>query len=215
MVLDKQHCHKFVALGDVDGDGQTEVVTGGYYNDGVRNIAQLIEWNGANLAVDRLAGWYWTGNTVINSVAVGDADNDGETEVVTGGYYNDGPRNVAQLIEWNGANLAVDRLTGWYWTGNTVINLVAVGDADNDGQTEVVTGGYYNDGTRNNAQLIIWSGSGLAAENIKTWYWTGNTAINSVAVGDVVGDSLAEVVAGGAFYDGTRLNSQLTVWGMT
>ena len=24
--------------------------------------------------------------------------------------YNDGARNVAQLVEWNGANLAVDRL---------------------------------------------------------------------------------------------------------
>ena len=42
-----------VALGDVDGDGQVEVVTGGYYNDGVRNVAQLIEWNGLNLSVDR------------------------------------------------------------------------------------------------------------------------------------------------------------------
>ena len=203
-----------VALGDVDNDMVIEVVTGGYYNDGVRNIAQLVEWNGANLAVDRLTTWYWTGNTVINSVAIGDVDGDGQTEVVTGGYFNDGTRNNAQLVEWVGSSLAVDRLTGWYWTGNTAVNSVGIGDVDGDGQTEVVTGGYFNDGTRNNAQLIIWSGSSLAVENIKTWYWTGNTTINSVTVGDVIGDSLKEIVAGGAFFDGTRLNSQLTVWGM-
>ena len=40
---------------------------------------------------------------------------------MTGGSYFDGIRNNAQLVEWSGSNLAVDRLTGWYWTGNTVL----------------------------------------------------------------------------------------------
>ena len=58
-----------------------------------------------------------------------------------------------------------------------------------DGQTEVVIGGQFNENTRNNAQLVVWSGSSLAAENIKNWYWTGNTTINSVAMADVFGDT--------------------------
>ena len=203
-----------VAIGDADNDGQTEIVTAGYYNDATRNVAQLIEWNGATLTVDRLTGWYWTSNTVINSVAIGDVDGDGQTEVVTGGYFNDNSRNVAQLIEWNGANLSVDRLTGWYWTSNTVINSVAIGDVDSDGQTEVVTGGYYNDGTRNTAQLIEWAGFNLAVDRLTGWYWTSNTAINSVAIGDVENDTQNEVVTGGYYNDGTRNIAQLTVWGM-
>ncbi len=108
----------------------------------------------------------------------------------------------------------MDRLAGWYWAGNTAIKSVAIGDVDSDGQPELVTGGQYNDGSRDVAQLKIWSGSSIAFENVKTWYWTGNTTINSLSVVDVNGDSSTEIVAGGTFYDGTRLNSQLTVWGM-
>ena len=204
-----------VALGDVDGDSQVEIVTGGYYFDGIRLVAQLVEWNGLNLSVDRLAGWYWTNNTAVNSVAVGDVNNDGQIEIVTGGYYYDGTRNVAQLVVWNGSNLGGIRPMVWYWTGNTVANSVALGDVDGDGQLEIVTGGYYFDGTRNNAQMIVWSGSNFAVENVRTWYWTGDTVINSVAAGDVNGNYLAEIVTGGAYFDGTRLNAQLTVWGMS
>ena len=201
-----------VAVGNLDSDNQIEVVTGGYYFDGYRNVAQLCVWSGSSLALENAKAWFWTGNTAINSVALGDIDNDGATEIVTGGYYFDGIRNNAQIVELSGPNLTVDRIAGWYWTDNTAINSVAVWDVDSDGYKEVVSGGYYNDGVRDVAQLCVWNGPNLALENVRTWYWTSNTSINSVVVGDVDDDSQIEIVTGGYFNDGAKDTAQLVVW---
>ena len=43
--------------------------------------------------------------------------------------------------------LSVDRLTSWYWTDDTQITSMALGDVDGDGQIEVVTAGHFFDGT--------------------------------------------------------------------
>ena len=134
---------------------------------------------------------------------------------MTGGYYYDGSRNIAQVVEWVGSGLAADRLTVWSWLSGTVMNSLALGDVDGDGQVEVVTGGHYFDGTRNIAQMVVCSGSTLAFENIKSWYWIGNTTINSLAIDNVDGDAFEEIVTGGAYYDGARWISQFTVWGTT
>ena len=74
---------------------------------------------------------------------------------------------------------------------------------------------YHNDGTRNRAQLCVWDGSTLALEEVTTWYWTGNTYINSVAVADVDGDGQTEIVTGGLCYVFPNRNAQLCVWGFT
>ena len=62
------------------------------------------------LRLKRLTGWYWTGNTVINSVAVVMLMVTVKSKLLPADTIIDGTRNNAQLIEWNGANLAVDRL---------------------------------------------------------------------------------------------------------
>ena len=146
-----------VALGNVDGDGQIEIVTGGYYFDGIRKVAQLVEWNGANLLVDRLNRFgSEIGNTTVSTVAIGDVDGEGQAEIVTGGRFNDGSRDVAQLFVWNGADLTLNDEKSWYWTGDTAVFSVAICNVDGDGEVEIITGGYFYDGSRGVAQLVVW-----------------------------------------------------------
>ena len=201
-----------VVEGDVDSDGSPEIVTGGYYYDDTREVAQLAVWNGSTLELEGVTAWYWTGNTTITSVAIEDVDGDSQVEIVTAGCYHDGFRKVAQLAIWDGATLSLENVKTWYWVGDTCINCVAIGDIDYDGTTEIITGGYHNDGTRNVAQLAVWDGQTLSLEGVTFWYWVGDTRITSVAIGDVEEDALNEIVTGGYYYDGAQDVAQLAVW---
>jgi hypothetical protein len=196
---------------DVDNDGSTEIATGGYYFDGIRDVAQLVVWDGSTLAVDRLTTWFWTNNTRINSVAVGNLDEDEALEIITGGYYYDNTRKIAQLVVWDGSTLAVEGICTWYWTGDTEINSVKIADIDSDGLAEIVTGGYFNDGVRDVAQLVVWDAGTLSPLRLTTWYWTGDTCINSVDLENLDGDDQLEIVTGGYYTDGRR-TAQLVVW---
>jgi hypothetical protein len=201
-----------VAVGDVVGDGRNEIVTGGTYFDGTRWIAQLHVWNGTTLTPLNVVTWYWTSNTQISSIAIGDVDGDGRNEIVTGGTYFDNTRYVAQLHVWNGSTLAVERVQTWFWNSNTNINSVAVGNFTGGTGLEIVTGGAYFDGTRYVAQLHVWNGSTLAVEKVQTWFWAGDTNIASVAIASLTGGTSQSIVTGGSFNDGTRNNAQLFIW---
>jgi hypothetical protein len=110
-------------VGDVDGDGTLEIGIGSY---GGTPGGWLFEWDGSEY-VQVWHGEYPGQEPVIESVAVGDADNDGAVE------FCFGTGNV-HVIGWNG--------TGYYeeatLTGPT--NMLAgliIGDCDTDGQNEI------------------------------------------------------------------------------
>jgi hypothetical protein len=201
-----------MTTGDVDGDGQVEIVTGGSFFDGYRWLAQLIVWNGSTLVAEKVTNWYWTNSTQISSVAVANITGGVGLEIVTGGAFFDATRWNAQLIVWNGSTLVAQKVTTWYWTSDTYINSVAVANISRSTSLSIVTGGAFNDSLRSNAQLIVWNASSLAVERLTSWYWTSNTEITSVGIANVTGGTALSIVTGGSFFDATRLNSQLIVW---
>lgn len=193
-----------VCYGDVDDDGQPEIVSGGCFEFGK---AQLAVWDADTLAFENVCSWYWGGSTFIRSVAIGDVDADGDTEIITGGHFAVGSQYVAQLCVWNGETLELENVKVWQWTATTHINSIAVVDIDNDGSLEIITGGFYRDGTFANAQLCVWDGATLDLEKVRTWNWGVDTSIFTLSVGDVDSDGSLEVVTGGIC-----ASAQLCVW---
>jgi hypothetical protein len=103
------------------------------------------------------------------------------------------------------------KFSNWYWTNDTNAAGIAVGDANNDGINDVVVVGYYNNGNGWSSQLHVLNSATYAIESFGSWNWGPNSQITSVAIGDVNGDGLNEVVTGGSYYDGTNWNSLVTV----
>jgi len=192
-----------VALGELDGE--VKIATANYFYDGVKYWGQVGIWSyGSDLTLEDSEEWESVGNTVAYGVFIDD------DKIYTVGYSNDGSRDRGQLRVWS-SSLSVEDSEEWYTGDDTRAYGVFVADVDGDGEKDVVTGGRAYDGTRNKAQLRVWSQSSpLTLEDSEEWYDADSTGIAEVFVADLDGDGVNEILTAG--YGNNYQLLQLIAW---
>jgi hypothetical protein len=211
----------FVA--DVDGDGVLEIITGGYtYNlaNGTRASPaaplKIWSWNGQNLTLEKSYNWSTSGNAIIICVFAGDANGDGETEIITAGGITNATGNYAQLRiwRWDGETLAL-KTSCEQALYRFSISSVFIKDVDADGTPEILTcGRSYGADASSKAQLSVWhwDGDSLVLNETVEWCATSEASANSVYASDVNDDGVIEILTGGFDNDLNNSAGQLKIW---
>lgn len=185
------------ALGDLDGDGDLEIVWIGfdrrihaYHHDGVPVNSWPIYRYGPDHDNLLRGGW--------SSPALGDIDGDGLPEVIVatdsppwdGLSAPDYSKGTVWAINGDSSNVP-----GWpVTTDNDIQSSLALGDIDGDGQLEVVVGSGLPASGGNGHKVYVWNGDGSVAGGWpKT---TDGDMLASQALADLDGDGSLEVIIG-------------------
>jgi hypothetical protein len=227
-----------IFVADLDGVGNLEIVTAGTLRENSTRKAQLCVWSWDGFSLDLLekSTWCAENNSAANSVYVYDLDDDGFMDIITGGYDNDLINSSGQLRiwSWDGIELGLRANREWravegvYGTtitgdpmGNTLVNNLKVGDVDNDGVAEIVTGGFAFNGEKIMGQISIWNwwGETVSLEEQHEWVTEDITEIKAMYIADVNDDGQLDIISSGATAvfggfsaDAPPESAQLRIW---
>jgi hypothetical protein len=197
-----------MAVADVNGDGKLDVVIGNLCSDSRNQCsaasADVLLGNGDGTfqsAVSYNTGMY------VASVAIADVNGDGHPDiVVTGSCVGCSSNGDVAVLLNNGDGTFQSPVD--YSSGGTSPSSVAIGDVNGDGKPDIVVTNWCLTGNKScltGVDVRLNNGDGTFQSPVG--YRTGDWRNNSVAIADVNGDGIPDLVIG----DWTRcLNCKTT-----
>ncbi|MDH4157685.1 MAG: VCBS repeat-containing protein, partial [candidate division Zixibacteria bacterium] len=183
------------AVGDIDGDGKTEIVAGSSADSS----------NPAFVSAYRSDGSLMKGSTFMAlysrfgaNVAAADFDGDGKAEIIVGAGANS--KNAAQVrvFSYDGGTIRDKGINLIAFAGGGGVN-VAAGDVDGDGTPELITaaGASPDAAAEIRAWKIDTSGSSWSVQDTGVDFvaFAGRYGAY-VTTGDINGDGTSEIIAG-------------------
>jgi uncharacterized repeat protein (TIGR01451 family) len=196
-----------VACGDVDGDARADIVTGAGHGGGPH--VRVFSLAGG---LTEVASFYAYDPTFTGGVrvAAGDVDGDGRAEIVTGAGPGSGPHVRVFNLAGGLTEVATFYAYDPTFTGGV---FVATGDVTGDGRADIVTGAGAGGGPQVRAFDLAGGGpSEVASFSAYDPTFRGDV---TVALGDLTGDGVAEIVTGAGAGGGPHVRVVNLAGGLT
>ena len=179
----------FVAMGDLNGDGKSDVVTANRYSNDVSVLLNTTE-TGSATASFAVKTQFATG-TSPRCVALGDINGDGKLDIATADYNSTGYVSVLLNTTEIGATTPTFAAKRDFSTG-TSSQSVALADINGDGKLDLIVA---NTGSNNVSVLLNTTATGATTASFaaRQNFATGGSPV-SVAVGDFNADGKVDVV---------------------
>jgi hypothetical protein len=171
--------------------------------------------SGLNLEWEQHWETYGVGGTCnfgTHNFFVGDIDQDGVIELVTGGLkYEDPDYTYLELFaplkiwNWNGEVFTLEKEHNW--TG--VLRSIYAADPNKDGVLELITAGSENSETGIFPVFSVWSWDNVDLVLKDSFY---GISVGSIFVGDLDGVGNLEIVTAGTLRENSTSKAQLCVW---
>ncbi len=195
-----------MALGDVDGDGDLDLVATTNYNSTRRDRLYLN--SGAGVFTDATVSRLPFHPDLTASLAFGDVDRDGDLDLILGTWRDlnqNRSSGQVRLYVNNGAGTFTDTTSSRMPTTRDTAAALALGDVDRDGDLDLVVGNNTHFWGGGQSQLLLNDGAGSFALATFTNMPFLSFNTTAVALGDVDGDGDLDLVLGNTRQQQSRL----------
>src|SRR3989339_266361 len=210
-----------LAIGDLNANGKNDLIVDAYYYNSSQGRVYIFYNDGTGLYVDTAA----TADEIITgenlsffgySLATGDLDADGDTDLVVGGYKYGIFDGRVYIFYNNGTGVYVDTAA----TADEIITgedsadrfgfFLTVDDLNMDGKDDLIAGAYLYDITSNEGRVYVYYNDGYytatstLADVIITGEGTDSSFGFSFSTGDLNSDGKTDLVVGAQGYNSSQ-----------